>query len=347
MTNSEKWSTLLRILAVMVPIGMAIGLVLGWILGGIGVSLVAGALIGFLITGGIVGFDVSWELGLIPRGWREAPFVVVIVSRSLVWLAIIVLGISLPLITVAGLSWDEVVDQTFAISVALSFLAALLFNFIGQVNRLLGRRVLVRLIVGRYHRPREEDRVFLLIDLRDSTQIAERLGNIRYHAFLKRFISDVTATVSRYRGEVHRYVGDEVIFTWIAAEGLHDARCVEMVFAVSDTLDAAQAEYEEDFGVMPTFWAGLHLGPVVAGEIGTIKHEIAFLGDTLNAAARIEQACKEYQHQFLASEPVISAVELPDGVAAESLGMVDLRGLQESLELFAVTRRTSSKGGQQ
>ena len=65
--------------------------------------------------------------------------------------------------------------------------------------------------------------------------------------------------------------------------------------------------YETDFGVMPRFWAGLHLGPVVAGGIGTIKHEIAFLGDTLNAAARIQQACKELQREFLASADVVSA----------------------------------------
>ena len=50
--------------------------------------------------------------------------------------------------------------------------------------------------------------------------------------------------------------------------------------------EAAAAAYETDFGVVPSFWAGLHLGPVVTGEIGTIKHEIAFLGDTLNAASR-------------------------------------------------------------
>lgn len=263
-----------------------------------------------------------------------------LLTRSLVWLAIIVVGISLPLLTVGGLSFADLVDQTFVISVVVSFVAALLFNFVGQVNRLLGHRVLVRLIVGRYHRPREEDRVFLLVDLRGSVQIAERLGNLQYHTFLKRFISDVTASATRFRGEVHRYVGDEVILTWTAEEGLRDARCVMTVFAISDTLESARTAYEADFGVVPTFWAGLHAGPVVAGEIGTVKHEIAYLGDTLNAAARIEQACKELQHQFLASGEVVSALDLPNEIAAESLGSIELRGIEDSVELFAMTRVT-------
>ena len=341
MTEAEKWRTLAQVLAVTVPLGTLIGIGLGWLIGGPGASLAAGAMIGLFVTAGFVTFDASWALGLIPRGWRESPFLVVLVTRSLVWLAIIVVGISLPLLTVGGLSAADLVDQTFVVAVAGSFVAALLFNFVGQVNRLLGRRVLVRLILGRYHRPREEARVFLLIDLRGSTQIADRLGNLRYHALLRRFISDVTGSVMRYRGEVHRYVGDEVILTWTAEEGLRNARCVRAVFAISDTLETGRTGYEADFGVVPSFWAGLHLGPVVAGEIGTIKQEIAYLGDTLNVAARIEQACRELQHQFLASAAVISALDLPSEIASESLGGIDLRGVEGSVELFAMKRVTS------
>ena len=338
MTQAEKWRTLARVLAVTVPLGSLTGVGIGWLIGESGESMVAGAVIGLLITTGIVGFDVSWAVGLIPSGWRESPFLVVLFTRSLVWLAVIVVGISLPLLTIAGEPFADLVDQQFIVSVTVSFFAALLANFVGQVNRLLGRRVLVRLMLGRYHRPREEVRVFLLVDLRGSSQIAEQLGNLPYHAFLKRFIRDVTASVVRYRGEVHRYVGDEVILTWIAEEGLHNARCVRAVFAISDTIEAARARYEADFGVVPTFWAGLHLGPIVAGDIGTIKHEIAFLGDTLNAAARIEQATKELHHPFLASADVVSALDLPHNIASTSVGRIELRGIEEPVELFAMAR---------
>ena len=338
MTEAEKWRTLAQVLTITVPPGTVIGFGLGWLIGGAGASMAAGAVIGLLITAGMVTFNVSWAIGLIPRRWREAPFLVVLVTRSLVWIVVIVVGVSLPLLTVAGLSLVELVDQQFVIAVAGSFVAALVFNFVGQVNGLLGRGVLVGLILGRYHRPREEVRVFLLIDLRESTPIATRLGNLRYHAFLSRFISDVSASAVRYRGEVHRYVGDEVILTWTAQDGLRNAGCVRTVFAISDTLEAARTAYEADFGVVPSFWAGLHLGPVVTGEIGTIKHEIVFLGDTLNTAARIEQAGKGLQRPFLASGAVVSAIDLPDEVAIESLGQIELRGVEEPVELFAVTR---------
>jgi adenylate cyclase len=339
-TEAEKWRTLARVLAVTVPVGALIGLGLGWLIGGVGMSMVAGAVIGLLITAGIVTFNVSWTVGLIPRGWREAPFLVVLITRSMVWLAVIVFGVSLPLLTIARVSVSDLVDPGFVISIAASFGAALLVNFVGQVNGLLGRGVLVGLVLGRYHRPREEVRVFLLVDLRESTQIAEHLGNLRYHAFVGRFIADVTTSVARHRGEVHRYVGDEVILTWTAEDGLRKEGCVAAVFAIADALERARPQYESDFGIAPGFWAGLHVGPVVTGEIGTIKHEIAYLGDTLNVAARIEEACKDLDHQILASSDVISAVDLPSGIAAESLGGVELRGVAEPVELFAITRVT-------
>jgi adenylate cyclase len=337
-TEAEKRRTLARILALTVPPGTLIGFGLGWLIGGAGASAAAGAVIGLLITGGMVAFNVSWAIGLIPRTWREAPFLVVLITRSLVWLGVIVVAVSLPLLTIAGLSLADLVDQQFVIAIGASFAAALLANFMGQVNGLLGRGVLLGLILGRYHRPREEVRVFLLIDLRESTQIAEQLGNLRYHAFFSRFIGDVSGSVVRHRGEVHRYVGDEVILTWTAKEGLRNAGCLRAAFAVADTLEVARRAYEAEFGIAPRFWAALHQGPVVTGEIGTIKHEIAFLGDTLNEAARIQEAGKELRRPVVASGDVLSALDLPDGIASEPLGRIELRGVDDPVELFALTR---------
>jgi len=338
MTRAEQWRVVTRVVAVAAPLGALVGFVLGYFLGDGGArSLAAGGLIGLLVAFGMVTFNVSWAVGLVPRRWREAPFLVVLVTRSLTWLVIIVLGITVPLLTVAQVPIDELVDPSFAASVVVSFVAALLFNFVAQVNRLLGRGVLVQLIIGRYHRPREETRIFLLVDLRGSTNIAERLGNLRYHSFLKRFIADVTASAVRYGGDVHRYVGDEVILTWTERRGLEDAACVESVFAMANAIDAASARYMADFGIVPSFWAGLHVGPVITGEVGDVKHEIVYLGDTLNTSARIEQACREFQRPFLASADVIEALELPAGVEAERLGPIELRGIGSSVELLAIT----------
>ncbi len=338
-TRSEQWQIMVRVIAVVAPLGALIGLIPGYVLGdGTTRSIVTGALIGLLIAAGMVAFDVGWAVGLIPRGWREAPFLVVLITRSLAWLAIIVATIAVPLLTVGGVAWSELVDPGLAWSVVISFVAALLINFVAQVNRLLGRGVLVGLILGRYHRPRQEVRIFLFVDLRSSTQIAEELGNLRYHAFLKRFVDDVSTSAIRHGAEIHRFVGDEVVLTWTERKGLENAACVQAVFAMADAIDHSSGDYLADFGVVPSFWAGLHMGPVVTGEIGTVKHEIVYLGDTPNITARIEQACRDFERTFLASGDVVEAVTIPDGIAVESLGPIELRGVGTSVELFALDR---------
>ena len=57
--------------------------------------------------------------------------------------------------------------------------------------------------------------------------------------------------------------------------------------------------------------AGLHCGPVVTGEMGSVKREIVFLGDTVNTAARIKELCRETGDRVLASADLIDRLELP------------------------------------
>lgn len=111
-----------------------------------------------------------------------------------------------------------------------------------------------------------------------------------------------------------------MIVTWPQRTGLKNAACVRCYFAMVDALARADDTYRAEFGVVPTFWAGLHRGPVVSGEIGTAKHEIVYLGDTMNATARIEQACRTFERPCIVSADLLEALALPDDIQAEALG---------------------------
>jgi class 3 adenylate cyclase len=82
----------------------------------------------------------------------------------------------------------------------------------------------------------------------------------------------------------------------------------------------------------------------VAGEVGGFKREIALLGDAMNTAARLEQACRTTGHAVLASKPLLDRTEIPAGIVATSLGSHLLRGKSERLELFALERGTEGPG---
>jgi adenylate cyclase len=81
----------------------------------------------------------------------------------------------------------------------------------------------------------------------------------------------------------------------------------------------------------------------VAGEIGGFKREIALLGDAMNTAARLEQACRTTGHALLASKPLLERTLLPGGIVVTSLGCHLLPGKSEHLEIFALERGTQGR----
>ena len=106
-----------------------------------------------------------------------------------------------------------------ALDVLFSLAASFVFVFMLDVNSLLGQNVLLNFITGRYYAPRLESRVFLFLDMEGSTGLAERLGPLAFHRLLNRFVLDLTEPIVAARGEIHSYVGDEVIATWKLEDG--------------------------------------------------------------------------------------------------------------------------------
>jgi adenylate cyclase len=94
--------------------------------------------------------------------------------------------------------------------------------------------------------------------------------------------------------------------------------------------------YREEYGVAPDFKAGLHIGSVTTGEIGALKKEIIFTGDTLNATARIQGLCNQLEVDLLISGDLLSQLQLDTRVEVESLGPCELRGKTKRVELHTI-----------
>jgi adenylate cyclase len=297
-----------------------------------------GALVGGLVSAILAGLEIFGARGAWAAPLRRLPFLPFFLLRTAIYLATILFGIAagswLISLLLRGSGEIEVPRDTVFFALAIS----LVMNLVFAINRLLGQGVLWNFVAGRYRRPRVEERVLLFIDIEGSTRIAEQLGEVRYLDFLNRFYADIVGAVLLERGEIHKYVGDELIATWPLAAGLREARCVRACFGALAALGARAAAYEREFALRANFRAALHCGPVVRGELGTIKMEIALLGDTVNTAARIQQACRELGHRVLASGDLMARLAtLPHGIAARALGPVVLRGKESPIELYALS----------
>jgi adenylate cyclase len=225
------------------------------------------------------------------------------------------------------------------------FFMTLIINFINQVNKKYGPGVVLPLLFGKYRKPQEEKRIFLFMDLKSSTTIAEKLGHLKYSSFIRDCFFDINAMLFRFQAQVYQYAGDEIIVTWPESEGLKDRNCIRFYFACKQQFLNRQEYYISNYGLLPEFKAGVHSGMVTAVEIGEIKRDIAYHGDTLNIASRIQGVCNEYKKSFLASESLVQKLgeEQKDNrqnIRYQPLGMILLKGKTKQVGIVSIESAT-------
>jgi len=206
-------------------------------------------------------------------------------------------------------------------------------QFVFQMNTKFGQSSLWKIVTGRYRRPKEEKRIFMFVDLNSSTTIAEQLGPENYHRLLKDFFAHITNPIIDNDGEIYQYVGDEVIIAWNYEKGIANNRCIQCFYEMKSEIEKNKEYYQKMYDLVPLFKAGIHYGKVIAGEIGIIKRDITFSGDVLNTTSRIQNKCKEFKVDILASSELLHSLILPSRFTIRELGSIELRGKEKRIEL--------------
>ncbi len=204
-----------------------------------------------------------------------------------------------------------------------------------HVNDKFGHRALLKLLSGRYYKPIEEERIFMFVDIESSTRIAEKLGHILFFNLLNDFFRDITDSIISTRGEIYQYVGDQVVISWTMKNGLINANCVQCFYRMQESIMLEADKYQQKYGLIPEFKAGLHCGTVTVGEIGVIKKDIVFSGDVMNTTARIESLCNLYGVKILISKYLLEKLQLPPSdFTPERMGIIELKGKKQKVELY-------------
>lgn len=215
-------------------------------------------------------------------------------------------------------------------------LMTLLIGFINQVNLKYGPGILIPLVLGKYRNPVEEMRVFMFMDLKSSTTIAEMLGHMRYSSFIRDSLYDINQVLSAYNAEVYQYVGDEVVVSWRIDHDTSFAHCVLFFFACKQQFLKRLDYYKKHYDFFPEFKAGLHMGIVTAVEIGDIKRDIAYHGDTINTTARIQSVCNQFGKDFLISSDMLQQAKLQNQFKIQPLGMIKLKGKSKEIGIVSI-----------
>ena len=206
------------------------------------------------------------------------------------------------------------------------------------VNDKYGPGVFASFLLGKYFQPKREERIFMFLDLRGSTSIAEKLSEDQYFNFLKDAYKDATPAILNSKGQIYQYVGDEIVVTWNKDNGSENANALRCYYDIQRRFKEKMDYYKNRYnGRVPHFKAGLHYGYVMAGEIGIVKRDIAYSGDVLNTASRIQSKCNDLNVNILISKYLLDLLgSLPAFYNPRKVGDISLRGKEESMVLYTV-----------
>jgi adenylate cyclase len=245
---------------------------------------------------------------------------------------------------IEGKAWTEFyislssTSQLYLIIYSLIIFSIITFNF--HISSLLGKGVLFNLLMGKYHKPVQESRIFMFLDLCSSAAIAEKLDPFEYSSFLKDFFLDIDDAVVESKGAIIQFVGDEVVIVWKVKDGIERNNCVRFFPLAKSRILRKKRYYKDKYGVIPKFKAGLHYGRIVITEIGSTKQEIAYHGDTINTTARIRSECSNFEKDLLISADLLSILENIDvKYNVESVGVSSLKGKQNVIGLFSIKKK--------
>ena len=297
----------------------------------VGRPIEIGTLNALLIGAGIGLFEEFYVQG--PRGnWMRAMHPLrVIVIEILVVMVLYLVALHVTHVVLGRLDDLPVVYRR--LPYGLAFFTA--FSIVGilmmRVAHFVGLRTLLDLIIGTYHRPVEERKVLLFLDINGSTALSERLGALTMRAFVRKFLSDLSPPIVDHGGDIYLYKGDGLIAIWNWADAFRQDAILRAVDAMFATVARETDAYQRWFGVAPAFRIGIHGGAVIVSEQGDARRSIGIYGDAINIAARMEEAARAHNVRCVISEVVAGA--LADRTRVRVIGAEQVKGISAPIAI--------------
>ena len=203
----------------------------------------------------------------------------------------------------------------------------------------LGRIVGEQILSGRIKRGdgQQINAVLWFSDLRDFTGLNERLAADDLLELLNNYLQLVGDALKAHGGEILKFIGDGVMAYFPAEDALFLPQVTGNALGAArrliDDIEAAN-EARAAGGHDPVrFGIGLHVGPVIFGNIGTEDRlDFTVIGPAVNRASRLEGLTKALGVPVLASAEFNAASTVP----MKSMGKHRLRGVPEPVEVFTL-----------
>jgi len=303
----------------------------------------------FAFTFGIIGLIITAILifFLKPAFYHQPAWFSIIVKLVITFLLFFVIAFVLLMIYfivhykkdlqhyLHSFSTKLVYTNTFVSFVIDMGLMTLISIILLEVTDKYGPGMFWLMLSGEYVRPKIENRIFIFLDINESTSIAEKLGHEKYFRMIRDFFSDITVPVLANDGEIYQYVGDEVLITWPNTPE-NKVKSLKFIRNTFYLLERLSKRYQKKYNHAPKFKAGVHSGEVTAGFVGLIKKELIYSGDTMNTTARIRSMCNDLNESYILSEDFMLNFDQPHGYQIAKIGTIELKGRTEPVKLYSL-----------
>jgi class 3 adenylate cyclase/tetratricopeptide (TPR) repeat protein len=191
--------------------------------------------------------------------------------------------------------------------------------------------------------PQEVRKVVTVVfsDLKGSTSLGEALDSESLREVMSRYFEEMRIVLERHGGTVEKYIGDAVMAVFGLPRVQEDdaLRAVRAAYGMQQALAELNGELEQRWGVRLTNRTGVNTGEVVAGDPTTGQRLVT--GDTVNVAARLEQAAPPLE--VLIGAPTYRLVR--EAVEVEEVEPLELKGKSERVPAYRLLNVAADKEG--
>lgn len=189
----------------------------------------------------------------------------------------------------------------------------------------------------------------LFSDLRGFTSLSEKLPPEQLVLQLNEYLDRMVQTVFETNGSIDKFIGDAIMAVWgRLRDGATEADLDNDARAAATTA----LRMREELTDLNRIWAsrgieplavgiGLHQGEAVVGDMGSqLKKEFTAIGDSVNTAARLESATKQYGVDLLISDSLRN--HLGPDYLCRTADLVKVKGKNEPVAVFTLLGKVGS-----
>ncbi len=186
---------------------------------------------------------------------------------------------------------------------------------------------------------------FIFVDLKGSTALTERIDQEAMSEIKRRYFTVMAAQIERHGGTIEKYIGDAIMAVFGIPRAHEDdaLRAVRAAHGMQQELAGLNEDFQRFYGVELANRTGVNTGEVVANTDPTANQQLA-TGDTVNVAARLEQAAPA--NEILIGETTYDLVR--GHVEVEEVEPLELKGKSERVPAYRLIRireATEERGG--